>query len=220
MKLSLLHILLTSVLLSIAALAHSDTGDSKSCFEKKDKVCLEKISKALHNDSNSAEFDGVYFLGLLHLEDKEYEAAKQQFKLGAAFGDKERNVEKMMELFNSVNVNFTLDDCNIIRMGITIDMGLYSPSAEECYLDVAEKKPKKAKTAYYSIAAMFKDANPEHSEEYLIKAAELKHKPSACLLEVAYTEFKADERKPLVAFILDIKKDQVKAEYWGKKCPF
>lgn len=168
----------------------------------------------------SEMFDAVHFLGLLHLEDLEHESAKQRFKLGAVFGDKERNVEKLTELFKSGNVNFTLDDCHAIRMGVTWNMGLYSPASEECYLSVAEKKPKRAKSAYYSIAAVFDDVDPERSEEYLIKAAELGHRPSICLLEVAYTEFKADEQKPLVAFILDIEKDAEKADYWGKKCPF
>ena len=220
MKLNLIRVLLTSVLLSFSALAQSDASDPKICFENKDKSCLEMISKGIGRDSNSDQFDASYFLGLLYMDDKEYKSAKQQFKLGAVFGDKSRNIEKLFELFKSEEVNFTLNDCHAIRTGITENMDLNSPRAEECYLNLVNRKPKQGKSAYYSIAAMFQDADPERSEEYLIKAAELRHTPSICLLEVAYTEFKADERKPLVAFILDIKKDPVKAKYWGEKCPF
>ena len=207
MKLNSIYIFLSCALLAFAGLSHSDSGDPQTCFEKRDKVCLDLISKELGTDPSPEQFDAIYLLGLLHLEDKEYEEAKQRFKLGAGFGDKARNVEKLDELYKSGNVEVRLDDCHATR-------------TEECYLGVANKRPKQAKRAYYSLAAKFKDTDPERSETYLIKAAELGHKPSTCLLEISYTEFKPDERKPLVAFILDIKKDPVKAKYWGEKCPF
>jgi len=177
------------------------------------------MSDELRRDSSPDHFDATYSLGLLHLDDRSYAAAKQQFVLGVVFGDKERNIEKLTELFKSGNATFKLNDCHAIRSGITIDMDLYSPGAEACYLDLADRRPKQAKSAYYSLAAMYKDDDPERSEAYLIKAAELKHSVSICLLELAYTEFKPDERKPLVAFILDIEKDPAKAKYWGDKCP-
>jgi len=52
LKLNLIHALVTSVLMSIAALAHADTSDPESCVEKKDKKCLELISKELRGNSN------------------------------------------------------------------------------------------------------------------------------------------------------------------------
>lgn len=219
MKLNLIHGLLASALLSFTAEAFSEASDSKNCFEKKDKVCLETISEKPSTDYTPEEFDAVYFLGLLHMNDKEYKAAKSQFKWGSSLGDKVRNIEKMTELFKGRHIEFSVDDCHAIRLGVTVDMDLYS-MAEECYLSAAKNRPKTAKSAYYSTAAMYKDADPTRAEQYLIKAAELRHMTSICLLELAYTEFEAGERKPLVAFILDLEKDSEKASYWGEKCAF
>ena len=196
---------LASFLLVQASWVQSAANDPNACYESKDKECLEAIYKDIVDNPGPEKSDAMYLLGLLYLDEENYEAAKKQFELGAAFGDKERSAEKLIELIKSGNVEITTTDCLAI-------------GTEQCFLDVAEKNPQDAGAAYYLLASMLYESDAKRSADYTIKAAELGHRTATCLLAFGYGHDDASGPSLTAGFLPQLPKDYERARFWGTEC--
>jgi len=198
MNFKTIFLLLGCTLLLQAGFVQSNQGDPNSCYESKDKECLEAIYKDIVTNPAPEKSDAIYLLGLLYLEEENYEAAKDQFEMGIMFGDQERNAEKYTELVKSGHVELRSSDC-------------FAIGTEQCFLDVAEKNPEKAGVAYYHLSSMLSKTDATRAAEYTIKAAELGHKTSACLLAFGYGHYKANGPSAMAGFVPELPKDYEKA---------
>jgi len=196
---------LTALLFLLSDAVRAQSDETKACYEAKDKECLEAIYKDIVDNPAPEKLDAMYFLGLLYLDEKNYEAAKTQFELGATFGDNDRSSKKLAELIASGNVEVTTTDCMII-------------GSEECFLNVAANNPEEADKAYYLLSAILNESDAERSAEFAIKAAELGHRTAECLLGFGYGHEKASGPSVTVGFVPQLPKDYEQARYWRTKC--
>ena len=111
MKIKSILFLLSSAFLVQAGFVQSNQDDPNACYESKDKECLEAMYKDIVTNPAPEKSDAIYLLGLLYLEEENYEAAKDQFEMGIMFGDQERNAEKFSELVKSGHVEIRAFDC-------------------------------------------------------------------------------------------------------------
>ena len=205
MKIKSILFLLSSAFLVQAGFVQSNQDDPNACYESKDKECLEAMYKDIVTNPAPEKSDAIYLLGLLYLEEENYEAAKDQFEMGIMFGDQERNAEKFSELVKSGHVEIRAFDC-------------FAIGTEQCFLDVAEKNPEKAGVAYYHLSSMLSKTDATRATEYTIKAAELGHVTSACLLAFGYGHYKASGPSVTAGFVPELPKDYEKARLWGEEC--
>ena len=207
MKFKSIIFFLGSALLLQAGFVQSAQNDPNACYESKDKECLEAMYKDIVDNPAPEKSDAIYLLGLLYLDEENYEAAKKQFEIGSIFGDKERSTEKLVELIESGKVEITTTDCLAI-------------GTEECFLNVAKNSPKDAGAAYYLLAGMLYESDAERSAEYTIKAAELGHRTAECLLAYGYGHENASGPSLAAGFVPELPKDYEKARFWGTECGF
>lgn len=167
-----LSILLAAVFalspLNVVTAAGADTP--QSCFESKDKACLETIYKDITTNPDPSKTEAMYLHGRLFLDEEDFEAAKNQFEMAEMFGDGERSKAATEEIIRSGKVKLTSRDCFIV-------------DTEQCFLDVAESNPKKAPVAYYHLGGYLRKSDPEKAKAYTIKAAEMGHETAQFIVK-------------------------------------
>jgi len=205
MRFSFVYLLVSSALLVLSGFAHAQQGDPKVCFEQKDKACLKEAFATIFDKPTPEKIDAIYLLGLLYLEEENYEDAKSQFEMGMMFGDTRRSQDKYIELVKSGNIEIEPSDCLAIK-------------SEECLVNVAEDDPDKAPVAYYHLARLLSESDAERAAESTIKAAELGHRTAACLLAYGYGHEKASGPSSMAGFVPQLPKDYKKARAWGETC--
>jgi len=183
----------------------AESRTPQTCFEQKDKACLEDIYRDIMQNPTPEKSEAMYLHGQLFLEEEDYEAAKKQFEMGLMMGEDKRSGKALREILTSGNVEIDTFDC------LTI-------GTEECFLEVAERRPEKAGAAYYLLAGHLAKTNPEKAAEYTIKAAELGHKTAGCLLAIGYAHEKASGPESMAGFVPELPKDYEKSRQWGEMC--
>jgi len=147
----------------------------------------------------------TYTVCLINLDEKQYEEAKDKFSMALMFGDTTRSTIKYKELIESGNVEVKAIDCMIMQ-------------SEDCLFEVIENKPDRAHVAYYHLAGLLSKTDPERAAEYTIKAAELGHGTSECLLAYGYAHEKASGPSTMAGFVPELPIDYAKSRLWGEKC--
>lgn len=184
---------------------YASTPEVNRCYEQKDKDCLESIFKDIVSNPSQEKHDAMYYLGEIYLEENNYEAAKKQFTIAAMFGDGQRSKDKLIEIIKSGNVQLEPLDC-------------FRIATEECFHNVAKTKPDKADVAYYFLGQFLEGSDPKRAIDFTIKAAELGHKTSACLVASAYGKEKFRLYEASDSIKAALPKDYAKARAWGEKC--
>ena len=195
--------LLTAVFL-YSGLAHSEDS-AEACFNAKDKSCLESMYRDILDNPTQEKKDAIHYLGLLYLEEEDYEAAKDQFEIGTMFGDKERNAIKLEEIIGSGKIELHPVDCLASR-------------DEECFLNVAKNNPEKAGPAYYLLTGVISATDPDRATQYTLKAAELGHVTAACQLGSGYAHEPLKGPSVLSGFVPSLPVDFEKSRQWYEVC--
>ena len=145
----------------------------------------------------------TYTVCLINLDEKQYEEAKDKFSMALMFGDTTRSTIKYKELIESGNVEVKAIDCMIMQ-------------SEDCLFEVIENKPDRAHVAYYHLAGLLSKTDPERAAEYTIKAAELGHGTSECLLAYGYAHEKASGPSTMAGFVPELPIDYESLGYGAK----
>ncbi len=85
-------------------------------------------------------------------------------------------------------------------------------------MNVAENDPEQADVAYYLLARTIAESDPERAAEYTIKAANLGHGTSECLLSFGYAHERATGVSSMARFVPQLPKDFEKSRHWSNKC--
>lgn len=197
--------LLMCALFALPGYSNAQASNPDDCFSLKDVACLEAIYKDILDNETPQKLDAIYLHGVLQLNDEKYEEAKDLFTMALMFGDTTRSAEKYAELVKSGNVEVEPYDCLAI-------------ASEECLFAVIESKPEKAHIAYYHLAGLVSKTEPERTGEYTLKAAEMGHGTSECLLAYGYAHEKASGPSTMAGFVPELPLDYEKSRSWGEKC--
>lgn len=144
---------------------------AKSCFEAKDKQCLEQLRPKISFDgpeATSSDYDAVYYLGLLFLENGNAEEAKRQLMMATAFGKgHEKSKAKLLELYENEAVQFDASECLAIE-------------SQDCLVKLANDK--NDAPAQFLLGSQIIESDPENAARYLKNAADQGHKTAPCVL--------------------------------------
>ena len=167
-----LSILLAAVfaLSPINGVTAAGADTPQSCFENKDKACLEAIYKDITTHPDPSKTEAMYLHGRLFLDEEDFEAAKNQFEMAEMFGDGERSKEAKEGLIRSGKIKLDVLDCFVI-------------DSVQCFLDIAQKNPKDAPATYYLLSGYVKKTDPKLATSYMIKAAEMGHETAQFIVK-------------------------------------
>jgi len=152
--------------------------NADECFKAKDKACLDELfSDVIRNPSDNKK-KAAYLLGVLHMEDGNAEAAKDNFVMSLMFSGThdEKSVLHLKDLYEGGKVEFDTTECLVIE-------------EDACFQRIIDGDDvKKSRAAQYHLGTRLYETDPKRSFELLKGAVEAGHKTAVCELQKFYAD--------------------------------